>query len=120
MSRVLGCGVTVCCLPALSVQRHILEQGLVWVLWQSQKMGGPATEGQSEGPRSAAADCTSLGMATGVGGETCSCAEAKLDTDLGSAVVQMRHATAVGMLLSQRKMLGRLTNVPEAAGQKRL
>lgn len=76
--------------------------------------------GRSEGPGSAAADCTSPGTAAVVVVETRSCAEAKLDTGLGSAVVQTQRATAVGTLLPQRKMPGRLTNVPEAAGQKRL
>lgn len=86
--------MTVCCLPALSIQRHVLEQApKVWVLWQSQKKEGDATEGQIRGPCSAAADCTSPGMAAGIGGEMCSCAEVKLDTDLGSAVVQTQLAT---------------------------
>lgn len=46
------------------------------------------------------------------------CSEAKLGTDLGCAAVQTLRAAGAGVLLSQRKMLGSLTNVPEAAGQE--
>jgi len=44
-------------------------------------------------------------------GETCSRTEAKLDADLGSAVVQKQHVA--GVPPSQRKMLGSLINIPE-------
>lgn len=120
MSRALGCGVTVCHFPAFSAQRHIsgARTGLGIVAVAAKGVGGAMPRGRSEGPYGAAADCTSPGMDAGVGEEMCSCAEAKLNTDFGSAVAQTLHATVVGVLLSQRKTLGSLTNIPEAAGQE--
>lgn len=118
MSCVLSSGLTVC-LPSSS-------KGIFWSKeWfgycsSHRKRRGLLWRGRSEGHCSAAADYTSLGMAAGVRGETCSWAEAKPNTDLGHTVVQTQHATVVGMLLSQRKMLGRLTNIPEAASQEKV
>lgn len=57
-------------------------------------------------------------MGAGVRGKMRFCSEAKLGTDLGRAAVQTLRAAGAGVLLSQRKMLGSLTNVPEAAGQE--
>lgn len=93
MSRALGCSVTVCLFACLQCPKACsgARTGLGIVAVTADGGGGePLPRSRSEGPHGAAADCTSLGMDAGVGGETCS----------GLILVLV-----VGVRLSQRKML---------------